>query len=42
MTCNWTLNGKFVISGSEDNSIKLWDTQNWECVKTVRLDSKVE
>jgi WD40 repeat protein len=30
-----TCDGKYAVSGSNDNSLKLWDLQSGECLKTV-------
>ena len=29
-------NGKFIASGSGDETIKLWDIYKFECIKTFR------
>ena len=31
-----TFDGKYAVSGSNDNSLKLWDLQSGECLKTIR------
>jgi WD40 repeat protein len=31
-----TFDGKHAVSGSNDNSLKLWDLQSGECLKTIR------
>jgi WD40 repeat protein len=33
--------GKQVASGSEDNSIKIWDTDTGDCVSTLRGDKRI-
>jgi WD40 repeat protein/serine/threonine protein kinase len=33
---HYTMNGEHILSGSEDNSIKLWSTENGEIQKTFR------
>jgi WD40 repeat protein len=31
-----TFDGKYAVTGSNDNTLKLWDLQSGECLKTVR------
>lgn len=31
----WSLNNTRVASGSDDNTIKLWDTQTTKCLSTL-------
>ena len=30
-----TIDGKYAVTGSNDNSMKLWDMQSGECLKTI-------
>lgn len=32
---SWDPIGRFLATQSEDNSLKLWQTDSWECVKTI-------
>ena len=35
-------NGQILASGGEEDMIKLWDTQSWQCVDTLRLPGPYE
>ena len=34
--------GKRIVSGSGDKTIKVWDTQSWECIRTLQPDRPYE
>jgi WD40 repeat protein len=34
--------GKLLASGSDDETLKLWDTRTWECLKTLKPDGPYE
>ena len=36
----WSPNGKQIASGSDDNTIKIWDSQSGDCQSTLRGHSK--
>lgn len=34
---SFSKDGKFLASGSGDNSIRIWDTNQWFCVATLQV-----
>ena len=41
ITCLHTLSNRFLVSGSNDNTIKIWDIENSECVKIYQDSSRI-
>ena len=35
-TISWSLDGKHIVSGSEDKTLKIWDASTYECIKTLQ------
>ena len=31
----WSQNGKRVVSGSDDRTVRVWDTETWKCLKVL-------
>jgi WD40 repeat protein len=36
MTVIFSPDSKYIVSGSGDKTIKLWNTENYELIKTIR------
>jgi WD40 repeat protein len=36
MACGWSPDGRRIVSGSDDNSLKVWDAQSGQCVLTLQ------
>jgi WD40 repeat protein len=37
----WSQNGKRVISGSDDRTVRVWDTETWKCLKVLEHQNVV-
>lgn len=39
--CNTLIDGNKIISGSDNNSIKIWDVENGSCLETFQFTAEI-
>ncbi|KAI8059417.1 WD40-repeat-containing domain protein [Gilbertella persicaria] len=39
--CSWSHDDKLFVTGSRDKTLKVWTSENWECVATIKCEEAI-